>query len=118
MSIYSFITQPFRYSVQSDSAVRTAYALARQVEIASALTNMTDANVVAAELFNILKSPRQRFDVPVIGVDIMTIDQFDGQVPCALLMSSRWGLSAGKLVAIPDFTIDLSSGQTVLRCWG
>lgn len=118
MSVYTFITKPFRYSVQSDTAVRTAYSLAKQVEINSALTNMADADTVALELFNILKSPRQRFDVPVIGVDVVNLAMYDGLPPCATLLSDRWGLSAGKLVVIPDFTIDLSAGQTVLRCWG
>lgn len=118
MSIFSFITQPYRYSIQSDSAVRTAYDLARQIEMPSMLTSLADADAVALELFNILKSPRQRFDVPVIGIDVVAIDQFDGNVLCATLLHDRWGLSGGKVVAIPDFTIDLSAGQTVLRCWG
>jgi hypothetical protein len=118
MSIYSFITQPYRYSTQSDPTIRTAYDLARQVEIDSALTNQVDADTVSLELFNIIKSPRQRFDVPVIGVSVINIDMYDGGVPCATLLHDRWGLSGGKLVAIPDFTIDLSTGQTVLRCWG
>ena len=118
MSVYSFITQPFRFSTQTDPSIRVAYDLARQVEIDASLSNLADAAAVALELFNILKSPRQRFDVPVIGVNIITVDMFDGQVPCATLLSDRWGLTAGKLVAIPDFTIDLAAGQTVLRCWG
>ena len=236
MSVFSFITQPWRYSVQADTAVRTAYELARQVEINSYLTDMDDADDVALELFNILKSPRQRFDVPVIGIDVVTLEMYDGLPPMAVLMNDRfmgeksnvilngtfasaanwnlgsgWSISGGvansvassapltqtdrlvpglvyefsfdytmssgsrlrinhggsvswispplgaagtmtgsftaqgttfgleadsavfsgtidnvvivpktqgKLVAIPDFTIDLSAGQTVLRCWG
>jgi hypothetical protein len=31
---------------------------------------------------------------------------------------SLTAVQAGKLIVIPDFTIDLSAGQTVLRCWG
>jgi hypothetical protein len=118
MSIFSVITQPYRYSVQIDATVRTTYELARQVEIESALTNLADADAVALELFNILKFPRQRFDVPVIGVDVVNLSMYDGLPPCATLTDSRFGLQAGKLIVIPDFTIDLSVGQTVLRCWG
>lgn len=119
MSIFSFITKPYRYSVQADTAVRTTHELARQVEIDSWLTLKADADVVGAELFNILKAPRQRFDVPVLGVDVINLSMYDGGVPCATLLSDRFGLSgAGKLVAIPDFTIDFGVGQTVLRCWG
>jgi len=118
MSVYSFITKPYRFSTASDNAIKTAYSLARQVEIETYLTTLADAATIAAELFNILKSPRQRFDVPVIGVDIITLAMYDGLPPCATLISDRWALSGGKLVVIPDFTIDLSMGQTVLRCWG
>ena len=118
MSVFAFITQPFRYSAKSDASVRTTHTLARQVEVEGALTNLTDADVVAQELFDILKFPRQRFDVPVLGVDVINLSMYDGQPPCATLLDNRFGLSAGKLVVIPDFTIDLSAGQTVLRCWG
>jgi len=118
MSVYSFITKPYRFSVQQDATLRTAYQLARQIEIDSALTNMADADTVSLELFNILKLPRQRFDVPVIGIDVINLGMYDGGVPCATLLHDRWGLAAGKLVAIPDFTIDLGKNQTVLRCWG
>ncbi len=82
------------------------------------VTNMADAATVAAELFNILKFPRQRFDVPVIGIDVVNLSMYDGACVCATLTNTRFGLNVGKLVVIPDFTIDLSAGQTVLRCWG
>lgn len=118
MSVFGFITQPFRYATKIDAAVRSTYELARQVELDTALTSLADANALATELFDILKAPRQRFDVPVLGVDVVNLAMYDGQAPCAMLTHSRFDLSAGKLVIIPDFTIDLAAGQTVLRCWG
>lgn len=118
MSVYSFITQPYRYAANQDTAVRTAYELARQVEVDGGLTNLADAATVGLELFNILKLPRLRFEVAVLGVDVINLSMFDGAAPCATLLDSRFDLSAGKLVVIPDYTIDLSAGQTILRCWG
>lgn len=117
-SVYSFITQPFRYSEQVDQNVRLNFALARAVEIEGRMTNLADADAVAATLHSILKAPRTRFEVPVIGVNVMTLSMLDGKTPCAMLTSDRFNLSQGLLVLIPDFTINLGSGQTVLRCWG
>ncbi|MBA3240923.1 MAG: hypothetical protein H0T60_06820 [Acidobacteria bacterium] len=118
MGSYSFITKPFRYAVNADLTIRNTYALARQVELETALTNVADATTIGAVLFNILKSPRIRFEVPVIGLDVISMTMYDGGVPCATLISDRFSLQAGKLVAIPDFTMDLASGRTILRCWG
>ncbi len=118
MSVYSFITEPFRFVDKFDAGVRASYELARQIEIEGAFTSLANADTVAQILFDILKSPRQRFDVPVLGVDIINLGMFDGQVPAATLISDRFGLTAGKPVIIPDFTIDLNAGQTILRCWG
>lgn len=118
MNVFNFITQPWRYATQADLSIRNTYELARVVEIEGAYTSLADATTVSSVLFDILKSPRQRFDVPVLGVDIITPGMFDGQTPCAMLTHSRFGLSAGKLVIIPDYTIDPGSGQTILRCWG
>jgi hypothetical protein len=117
-SVYSFITQAFRYSEKVDQTVRTNFALARAVEIDGRLTNLADADAVATTLHAILKAPRVRFEVPVLGVNVMTLSMLDGQTPCAMLTSDRFNLSQGLLVLIPDFTINLGSGQTILRCWG
>lgn len=117
-SIYSFITQAFRYSEKVDQVVRTNFALARTLEIEGRITNVDDADAVAETIFNIMKAPRIRFEVPVLGVNVMTLSMLDGKTPCAMLTSDRFNLSAGLLVLIPDFTINLGSGQTTLRCWG
>lgn len=117
-TIYSFITQPFRYAERVDQTVRTRHALARTIEIEGRLTNLSDAEAVATTLHDILKAPRMRFDVPVLGVDVMTLSMLDGYPPTATLISDRFGLDQGRLVIIPDFTVDLRSGQTTLRCWG
>jgi hypothetical protein len=117
-NVYSFITAPFRYSNQVDAAVRATYPLARQVEMDSTLTNLADADAVAATLFNILKAPRFRFEVEVLGLTLINPDMFDGAVPCATLSHPRFNLSAGRLVAIPDFDLDLTRGVSILRCWG
>lgn len=118
MNVYNFITQPWRYATQQDVTIKTNYPLAREVEIEGAYTALSDATTMSLTLFNILKAPRQRFDVPVLGIDVVTPAMFDGAAPCATLFHSRFGLSAGKLVIIPDFTIDFGNGQTILRCWG
>jgi len=117
-SVYSFITQAFRYSEQVDQTVRTNFPLARAIEIEGRMTNLADANAVSATLHSILKAPRTRFEVPVLGVNVMTLSMLDGQTPCAMLTSDRFNLSQGLLVLIPDFTINLGAGQTILRCWG
>jgi hypothetical protein len=115
---FSFITQPFRYAEQADAAVRTNYQLSRQVQIEGRLTNLTDADALAVILHNILKAPRQRFEVTVLGINIMVPSSLDGQTPCALLTNDRFNLQSGLVVLIPDFTINPGTGQTVLRCWG
>ena len=117
-SVYSFITQPFRYAEKVDQTVRTTYALARTIQIDGRMTNLSDADAVATTIHNILKAPRLRFEVPVIGVDVMTLAMLDGQTPCATLTSDRFNLQNGLLVLVPDFTINLGNGQTTLRCWG
>lgn len=115
---YSFITEPFRYADKFDNAVRSTYGLARQVELASTFTNMTDADYEAGVLFDILKAPRQRFEVVVLGVNVVNLSMYDGGIPCATLLSDRFNLQSGKLVAIPEFVLNLGEGQTILRCWG
>jgi hypothetical protein len=117
-SVYSFITQPYRYAEKVDQTVRTNYALARAVEIQGRMTNLTDADAVAATIHGLLKAPRQRFEVVVLGVNVMTLSMLDGQTPCAVLTTDRFNLQNGLLVLVPDFTIDLGNGQTTLRCWG
>lgn len=118
MSVYTFITQPFRYAEIFDQTVRAQYTLARSVEIEGRFTNLADAQSVGATLADLLKAPRVRFEVPVLGVNVVNPSMFDGQTPCAILSSDRFNLQAGRLVLIPDFTLNLNSGQTVLRCWG
>lgn len=118
MSVYSFITQPFRYAERFDTGVRDSYALARTVQIDGSYTNLSNANTMAQILFDILKSPRQRFDVVVHGVNVVNLSMYDGYAPCAVLVHDRFDLSGGKAVIIPEFSIDLGAGQTTLRCWG
>lgn len=118
MSVYSFITNPWRYAEASDQTVRTLYPLARTIQIDGKLTNLSDAEAVKTEIFNLVKSQRFRFEVVVSGVDIVTPNSFDGAPLCATLSSDRFGLQAGRLVLIPDFTINLNKGETTLRCWG
>lgn len=118
MSIVSFITKPFRYAEQVDDNIRTKFTLSRSIDIDARFTNLVDANAVGQEIFSILKNPRQRFEVPVVGIDIVTLSMFDGYPPCAVLSTDRWGLSQGIIVVVPDFIIKPGDGQTILRCWG
>ena len=118
MATYDFITQPFRYATAFDSGVRNQYALARQVEIEGRHTNLADAEVTADILFGILKAQRYRFNVTVLGVDVIDPSAFDGTPPCATLFSDRFNLQSGRLVLVPDFLIDPNQGHTILRCWG
>lgn len=118
MSVVSFITRPFRYAEKVDTAIRDKFPLARQVDLNSRFTNLADADAIGNDIFAILKNPRQRFEVPVMGIDIVNLSMFDGSPPCAVLTTDRWGLDQGIIVVIPDFTINIGAGQTVLRCWG
>ena len=91
------------------------------LELNTPLTNLSDATDISQTIFGILKAPRVRFEVPVIGINVVTLSMYDGTVPfpCATLISDRFGLTgAGRIVLIPEFTINLDKGQTVLRCWG
>jgi len=116
--VYSFITNAFRYAEAFDNAIRSTYPLARSIEIQGKLTSLTDAEAMKAQIFDVVKSQRFRFETTVIGIDLITPDSFDGVPPCAMLYSDRFGLTGGRLVMIPDFTLDLDKGQTTLRCWG
>jgi hypothetical protein len=118
VSIYTFITAPFRYQSASSDDIRNAFSLARSIEIDSRLTNLYDASAIASTIFDILAAPRVRFEVPVLGVNIINASMYNGQTPCATLMQNRFNMQTGRLVIIPEFRIDLNTGQTILRCWG
>lgn len=120
MSTYSFITAPYRWVDHFDATIRESFDLARQLELPSAVSNINDADVLAETLFDILKSPRVRFEVPVVGVNVIMPSMYSGVVPfpCATLYSDRFGLSGGRVVLVPEYAVNLNEGQTVLRCWG
>ena len=117
-TVYGELTQPFRYSDQQDSAVLTAYPLARSVEAITAVSNISDLEALALERFGLLKVPRRRFLVTVEGPDYLAASDFAGSAPAAILKCKRWGLAAGRKVLIVKFESDYAANVTRLLVWG
>lgn len=117
-TVFGELTKPFRFADISDNAILTAFPLARAVEAPSFFSVVADVEAIANERFSLLSVPRRRFLVTVEGTDFIVPDDFAGQCPCAMLRCSRWGLSAGRRVAIVKFTIDYANDRTQLLVWG
>lgn len=117
-TIYGELTQPFRWVDNIDNAVLAAHPKARMLEEVSFFSTIAGVTLVANERWNMLKASRRRFNVTVEGTTFLTLADYAGQCPAALLTCKRWGLSAGRTVLLVRFETDYAKNEQRIVAWG
>ena len=117
-TIYGELTQPFRWVDNIDNAVLAAHPKARMLEEATFFSTIAGVTLVANERWNMLKVSRRRFNVVVEGTVFLTLADYAGQCPSAVLTCKRWGLSAGRRVLLVRFETDYAKNEQRIVAWG
>ena len=115
---YGELTQPFRWVDNIDNTVLAAFPKARSLEEPTFFSTIAAVSTIGTERWNLLKASRRRFNITVDGVDFLTLADYAGQCPSALLTCTRWGLSAGRRVLLVKFETDYSKHEQRIVAWG
>jgi hypothetical protein len=112
----AFLGLEYRAAKAEDLSVKTMWKLAGEETTDTLLTSAVDAATEAARQLNVFKVRRDIYDCPISadifannGLKLMDVVQ---------VVSSRYGMSSGKLFRIIGYTFDLANQRVILQIWG
>lgn len=110
----SFVTQPHRYLIVTDTTVSAKYPAAQILTIDTNLTEAS-ANTLKTQLEGEAMTPAQVVTLQIEGV--LSIDDFAGGVPRFILEAPSMNLS-GKTMKLVSMKVDHNTNRTELTVRG
>lgn len=107
---------PYRQIVREDESVKTRHLLASEMTFATFLVNEQDANSEADRRFDIYRTRRDRYKVPLASSLFAEFNLNIGDK--VLLKLKRFRLDNGKPMVVTGIEVDLLAGITTLDLWG
>ena len=108
-----FATNAVRRVTDSNSAILTRRALARDLEVDTLFNDLDDATDEASDLLDLIGEDRHIYRVQVLRRQFVI-----SPGATVLLKHSRFGLSTGRDMIVLGITETIRTGITELRLWG
>lgn len=110
----AWVAEDYRRSAAEDTAIKTQWLLAGELEAETLITAAADAASEAARLLALYKVRRDVFDITVpattaAGIDLMAVVR---------VVYARYGMDAGRDFRLIGQTLDLANGNIILSLWG
>lgn len=112
----AWLTEHSRAANSDDTAIKTQWLLAGELERDTLLTSTSDAATEAARLLALHKVRRDLFDVPVT-LDILTANSIR-LMDVVELELARFGMDSGKLFRVIGIRVELDKHRVILSLWG
>lgn len=112
----AILAEQWRAENSDDTAIKTQWLLAEELERDTLLTSAANAATEAARLLALYKVRRDLYDVPVT-LDILTAYSLK-LMDVVELQLSRFGMGGGKSFRIIGIRVELDKHRAILSLWG